>query len=145
MNVSKAREILKTLGVMLLVSIFALSILTFFLCDDDFPNGNKTVYTTRTGECYHLKNCSTLEYSKYETTLREAVREGYENCLYCDSPALRGEDGFSYDYSFYLVAVPFAAVWSWAATSEILKYSEIHYIIHLFVNLSLAGLIDLGF
>ncbi len=145
MNISKLQDMLKTLGVMLLVSIFALSILTFFLCDDDFPNGNKTVYTTRTGECYHLKNCPTLEYSKYETTLREAVEEGYISCSWCDSPILKGKDGFSYEWYFYLIVVPFAAAWSWAATGEIRKYSEVHYLIHLLVNLTLAGLIDVLF
>ena len=145
MSGSNAQDILKTVGVMLLVSIFALSILTFFLCSNDFSNGNKTVYTTQTGECYHLKNCPTLKYSKHKTTLREAYKKGYETCLVCDSPVLKGEDGFSYNFAFYLVGVPFAAVWSWAATGEIRKYSNIHYIIHLLVNLSLAGLIDLVF
>ena len=143
MNGSKAHNTLKALGTMLLVSIFTLSFLTIFLCDYDFPNGNKTVYTTQTGECYHLKDCPTLQYSQYKTTLREAVEEGYRSCSRCDSPILKGEDGFSFEWYFYLIVVPFSALWSWAATSEILKYSNIHYIIHLLVNLLLATLIDL--
>ena len=60
MDFSKTQDMLKTLGVAFLVSIFALSIMTFFFCDNDFPNGDKTVYTTKTGECYHLKHCDTL-------------------------------------------------------------------------------------
>ena len=145
MNVSKVYDVLKTLGIMLLVSIIVLTILTIFLCNNDFPNGNKTVYTTRTGECYHLKNCPTLQYSKYKTTLREAVEEAYISCSWCDSPILKGKDGFSYEWYFYLIVVPFAAVWSWAATGEILKYSDIHYAIHLLMNLFLASIIDLVF
>ena len=145
MNVSKVRDVLKALGIMILVSIFFLTILTISLCNNDFPNGNKTVYTTQIGECYHLKNCPTLQYSKYKTTLREAVEEGYISCSWCDSPILKGRDGFSYEWFFYFIVVPFAAVCSWAATSEILKYSDIHYIIHLLINLFLAGIIDLVF
>lgn len=145
MNISKAYDILKAVGVIFLVNVCTLAILTLSLCSNDFPNGNKTVYTTKTGECYHLNDCPTLKYSKYKTKLNEATEEGYENCLLCDSPVLKGKDGFSYEWYFYLIIVPFAAAWSWAATSEILKYSNIHYIIHLLINLSLASLIDLAF
>ena len=145
MNVSKVHDVLKLLGVMLLVNVFFLTILTISLCNDDFPNGNKTVYTTKTGECYHFKNCPTLQHSKNKTILRDAVEEGYISCSWCDSPVLKGKDGFSYEWYFYLIVVPFAAVCSWAATNDILKYSESHYIIHLLIDLSLAGLIELLF
>ena len=145
MSVYKVCDALKALGIMIIVSILVLTILTVALCNNDFPNGNKVVYTTRTGECYHLKNCPTLQYSKYETTLREAVEEGYISCSWCDSPVLKGKDGFSYEWYFYLIVVPFAAMWSWAATGEILKYCDIHYFIHLLVNFLLAGVIDLVF
>ena len=145
MNDFKACDILRGLCVMLLVSIFFLTFLTISLCNDDFPNSNKTVYTTKTGECYHLNNCPTLKHSKYKTTLGEAVKEGYESCSWCDSPVLRKKDSFSYDGYDYLILVPCAALCSWAATGEILKYSDIHYIIHLLVNFSLASLISLIF
>ena len=145
MSVSKVHDILKALGVMLLIGIFTLAILTFSLCNDDFPNGNKIVYTTDTGECYHLKNCPTLKYSKYQTTIEEAVEDGYISCGWCESPVLKGKNGFSYEWYFYLIVVPFSAAWSWAATNGILKYSDIHYVIPLVINFILAGLIDLIF
>ena len=52
------------------------------------PNGDRVVYTTRTGECYHTSGCSSLRYSKFNTTLKEAVTEGYRRCNNCDPPKL---------------------------------------------------------
>ncbi len=50
-------------------------------------NGNTTVYITETGECYHRGSCSYL-YSKIETTLQEAVDDGYRACSRCKPPKL---------------------------------------------------------
>ena len=47
------------------------------------PKPEKTVFITRTGECYHrIDNCGT---SKYVTgiTLSEAQRMGYSKCSRC--------------------------------------------------------------
>ena len=55
------------------------------------PNGDRVVYTTRTGECYHLSSCSSLRYSKYKTTIEDAVADGYRTCKNCDPPKLIDE------------------------------------------------------
>lgn len=52
------------------------------------PNGDRVVYTTRTGECYHTSGCSSLRYSKFKTTIAAAVSEGYRRCGNCDPPKL---------------------------------------------------------
>lgn len=46
------------------------------------------VYTTRTGECYHRYSCSCLSKSCYETTLAQAVANGYRPCGRCHPPTL---------------------------------------------------------
>lgn len=44
------------------------------------------VYVTRTGEKYHRESCSYLRQSKIETTLSEAVEDGYTPCSRCHPP-----------------------------------------------------------
>ena len=44
------------------------------------------VYVTRTGERYHRESCSYLRQSKIETTLSEAVEDGYTPCSRCHPP-----------------------------------------------------------
>lgn len=51
-------------------------------------DGDTIVYTTRTGECYHRRSCSSLSKSCYETTLAEAVADGYRPCGRCHPPTL---------------------------------------------------------
>lgn len=53
-----------------------------------YANGDTVVYVTRTGECYHRKNCSYLK-SRIETTLEEAVADGYRRCSRCTPPKLK--------------------------------------------------------
>ncbi len=53
-------------------------------------DGDTIVYTTRTGECYHRYSCSSLSKSCYETTLAEAVADGYRPCGRCHPPTLDG-------------------------------------------------------
>jgi len=48
-----------------------------------------TVYITRTGEKYHRDGCRYLRQSRIPTTLREAVRNGYDPCSVCKPPVLR--------------------------------------------------------
>lgn len=50
-------------------------------------NGSETVYITRTGEKYHSAGCGYLK-SSIETTLEEAVSEGYTPCSKCSPPRL---------------------------------------------------------
>ena len=52
------------------------------------PNGHKTVYLTKTGECYHRSSCTSLSHSKYKTTIEDAVAGGYRRCENCDPPKL---------------------------------------------------------
>ena len=51
-------------------------------------DGSTLVYTTRTGECYHRYSCSSLSRSCYETTLSQAVADGYRPCGRCHPPTL---------------------------------------------------------
>lgn len=44
------------------------------------------VYVTRTGEKYHRESCSYLRQSKIETTLSEAIEDGYTPCSRCHPP-----------------------------------------------------------
>ena len=50
------------------------------------------VYVTKTGECYHRANCRSLRYSKYETTLSDAVADGYRPCRVCKPPIMPNPD-----------------------------------------------------
>ena len=54
---------------------------------DIYKNSETIVYVTRTGECYHRRNCSYLK-SRIETTLEEAVEDGYRRCSRCSPPKL---------------------------------------------------------
>jgi hypothetical protein len=47
-----------------------------------------TVYVTKTGEKYHLSTCSSLRKSNIQTTLGEAIAQGYEPCKICEPPHL---------------------------------------------------------
>lgn len=60
-------------------------------------DGSTLVYTTRTGECYHRYSCSSLSKSCYETTLAQAVANGYRPCGRCHPPTL--DSGSSSDDS----------------------------------------------
>ena len=60
-------------------------------------DGSTLVYTTRTGECYHRYSCSSLSKSCYETTLAQAVADGYRPCGRCHPPTL--DSGASSDDS----------------------------------------------
>ena len=51
-------------------------------------DGSTLVYTTRTGECYHRYSCASLSKSCYETTLSQAVADGYRPCGRCHPPTL---------------------------------------------------------
>jgi hypothetical protein len=44
------------------------------------------VYITKTGGCYHRKNCSHLKKSKIEIKLSEAKRRGFRACSKCKPP-----------------------------------------------------------
>lgn len=41
------------------------------------------VYITKTGEKYHVENCSYLRQSKIKTTKKEAIANGYTACSRC--------------------------------------------------------------
>lgn len=51
-------------------------------------SGDTIVYVTKTGECYHADGCSCLKKSKIETTLQEAVDDGYRACKKCNPGTL---------------------------------------------------------
>ena len=47
----------------------------------------QTVYTTKTGEKYHISNCRYLKYSKYSITIQKAKQLGYVACKVCKPTA----------------------------------------------------------
>jgi hypothetical protein len=47
-----------------------------------------TVYTTNTGERYHLESCSSVRNSKTAIPLGNAVSRGYTPCSRCNPPVL---------------------------------------------------------
>ena len=53
----------------------------------------EVVYTTKTGICYHRENCVCVSRSKFRTSLRAAVYEGWEACYMCNPPLLKDENG----------------------------------------------------
>lgn len=53
---------------------------------ESVSENNETVYTTRTGECYHRSSCSSLRKSKFPTTVSQAKRDGYRPCQRCYPP-----------------------------------------------------------
>lgn len=57
--------------------------------------GSETVYTTKTGECYHLDGCNSLRKSKYATTLSSAVKSGYRPCNKCNPPIISNSNSTS--------------------------------------------------
>ena len=48
---------------------------------------NTIVYITKTGECYHKSNCSTLRKTKIEKTLSQ-VAQKYRACQLCNPPTI---------------------------------------------------------
>ena len=56
----------------------------------DGYNGDRTVYVTATGECYHRRSCSYARAGE-AITLQEAVDEGYHRCSRCRPLKLKGE------------------------------------------------------
>lgn len=56
----------------------ALSVIHFSINDVE----DTTVYTTRTGSCYHRSSCDTLK-SRYKTTIEDAEADGYAQCSIC--------------------------------------------------------------
>ena len=64
----------------------------FVPLEDCFSDNGKSayypVYTTTTGEKYHLGDCKYLRDSKYGTQLYNAIAEGYTPCSECNPPLL---------------------------------------------------------
>lgn len=83
MVAAKSRDI----AVALLALLVANSLLYFSLWVVRTPNGNKTVYVTRYGDCYHRAGCSSLDESKFEKPLQSAAL-GYRQCRNCKPPTL---------------------------------------------------------
>jgi len=47
----------------------------------------QTCYISETGSKYHMKSCSTLEYSKLDISLKRATKFGFEACKLCKPTA----------------------------------------------------------
>lgn len=98
-------------------------------CIATAPNGDRAVYTTRNGECYHAAGCSSLKYNKFKTTIEEAVNEGYGRCDNCDPPELitgEGKMEFSVDFVFSIIFASFAlSIMVWAPTVTLFHFFDI--------------------
>lgn len=77
-NVLKKRFLVVTIITFLITSAFAPANTVLA------ASGDMIVYVTKTGECYHAEGCSCLKKSKIETTLQEAVDDGYRACKKCN-------------------------------------------------------------
>lgn len=117
-NKSCAIEELKTrITIFLFIFLFYI-LFSVFGAIATAPNGNRTVYITRTGECYHRSSCSSLRYSKFETTIQEAVDRGYRRCKICDPPKLISEKDSSGEIPlfFYIFITPLLSIFEWAVS-----------------------------
>lgn len=63
--------------------LIALLSLTYSLCLSAQEVKQEKVYITKSGKKHHTENCHYLKYSKIETTLQEADKEGYTPCKVC--------------------------------------------------------------
>lgn len=78
------------------------------------PNGNRTVYITATGECYHSSDCSSLQYSKRGVTLEKAVNDGYRSCKRCEPPELISKvHNFEIDFWKLFIVPLLIAIIAW--------------------------------
>lgn len=137
-------ELIRIIVISILANAICLTLLTFFLGDLRFPNEHKTVYTTRTGECYHLSGCSGLSWSKYETTIGEAVSDGYRPCGNCDPPAIYRNE-FHFDRVHYFVLVPCSALFAFIGSLEALWLDIRHPSLLYLAHLALSVLLSMGF
>lgn len=97
------------------------------------PNGDLTVYITRTGECYHESGCSSLRYSKYPRTLEKAVQSGYRSCNNCDPPELiDGNRNLRVPWWAYFIFSPMIAFCVWCISAFILAL--LSFLIHFDFN-----------
>ena len=49
-------------------------------------NGDEIVYITQTGSKYHSSECRHLRQSRIQTTLEQAIDDGYGDCTHCSVP-----------------------------------------------------------
>ncbi len=142
MRQSKIIDFFRTSGIFIFNAVIPIILLTLFLEGVKIPNGEKTVYTTSTGECYHYSSCSSLQYSKHKTTIAKAVANGYRTCSNCDTPVLR--KSFEFSSSHYYFICPIAAIWSYISFIDIFDivsdFKFLFYLLFLIINF----LISLG-
>jgi hypothetical protein len=94
MESKKSKGILSAILTALLVyNIFGFSIFVY-ISAKSAPNGNKVVYSTYTGECYHKASCKYLNRSKLKTTIEKAVENGLRRCSICEPPRYRSQEDF---------------------------------------------------
>lgn len=58
-------------------------------------SNNPTVYTTRTGECYHEQGCRHLYASSHPVSLYKAFISEYRACSVCDPPTFDEEESLA--------------------------------------------------
>lgn len=71
----------------MILMILSISICGFNIAKTNvYAADSDTVYITKTGNCYHRSNCSSLRRSKIATTLKEAIADHYSPCSNCEPP-----------------------------------------------------------
>lgn len=79
------RQVYKVVRIVLGAVVFLF--LVYFNLVQNNTLEDKTVYTTRTGSCYHRSGCKTL-HSRKATTIRQAEKDGYSSCGLCSPDAV---------------------------------------------------------
>lgn len=94
MDSKKPKGLLSVILTALLVyNIIGFSIF-LYLAFQSAPNGDRVVYSTYTGECYHKSSCKYLNRSKIKTTIEKAVDNGLRRCSVCEPPRYRSTEAF---------------------------------------------------
>lgn len=142
----RMKRALSIAGSIILADAIFLAIVVLFFGTAIFPNAQKTVYTTATGECYHKSGCSSLSKSRYDTTVKEAVEDGYRRCSNCNPPKYNGDD-FRFSDAHYSIAVPIFAVFACIGTVDAMSLSRGYYWypVHLAVSELMSYGIDILF
>lgn len=128
-----------------LINIIILTIATALFEDIEYPNEDQIVYTTKTGECYHLSSCSSLSYNKFSTTLKNAVQRGYRKCRDCNSPKIIYNGTPVFNIIHYLIVVPFSGFWAAGATETTLKLGTRSVFLPILAHCAISVLLSLLF
>ena len=84
----KIKKILAIVSLLLFVAMIAFA-----------ASADTVVYITKTGTMYHRVNCSSLQKSKIQITLGDAIKKGLTRCSRCSPPVLDSDNTTKSDFS----------------------------------------------